>query len=274
VSGIRYAAQMLHILPQPLSLARLAGFNVGSTPDVAFLSLALADSQTVTLVDDPAAPRVVLLTGSATGVGFLWGDVARCGEVASALSQIRSYQRSQWCCLSASSAWVAALSAHGAQTFACLHRVCYRFDRQAFEELNVRMPPLRSEYVLEPLQESLVPQIKTDLESDFDLRRWKTLPTPGFLACAGERCTSLAWGPMAGGMVELGVVTAPQHQKLGLAKRVAAHLICELLAKQCVPHVSTNAANEPAKHWANSLGFVDPHNHEWLVVKQQSGIAA
>jgi len=136
------------------------------------------------------------------------------------------------------------------------------------------MPPLCSEYVLEPLQESLVPRIRADLEEGFELGRWGTLPTPGFVACAGERCALLAWGPMAGGMVELGVVTAPQHRNMGLAKRVAAQLICELLAKQWTPHVSTNATNEPAKHWAESLGFVDPHDHEWLIVKQQSGCTA
>jgi len=84
---------MLHAISPPFTPAQLAAFKARQTPDVAFLSLALADSRTVALVDDPSAPRVVLLTGSSSGVGFLWGDVARVGEVTSAVSQIRSYQR-------------------------------------------------------------------------------------------------------------------------------------------------------------------------------------
>ena len=94
---------MLHSLPQPLALARLGALDISSNCDIAFLSLALADPKTVALVDDLAASRVTVLTGSIAGVGFLRGDVAEAGLIAKSVPRILANQRSEWCCLSASS---------------------------------------------------------------------------------------------------------------------------------------------------------------------------
>lgn len=163
--------------------------------------------------------------------------------------------------------WVETLSERQPASFARLDRISYSFDRQRFETLRDQMPSLADACVAEPLHDSLVSKINADLESGFDLQRGD-LPTPGFVVRAGKRCVSMAWGPMAGNWVELGVVTAASHRRLGLAKHAGARLIESLLAKNWIPHVSTNATNDPAKRWAESLGFVDPRNHEWLIVKR------
>jgi GNAT superfamily N-acetyltransferase len=139
-----------------------------------------------------------------------------------------------------------------------LARVSYSFDRkreqgEPGDDISVRRVDTQT---FDGIRRDLDPEFPTECP----------LPIHGMAIRHKDRYVSCAWGPAAGGIVEIAVITHPEFQGRGLAKVAAMQLIDDLLSVGLTPHASTNATNEPARRWAESVGFSRPIHHHWAVL--------
>jgi RimJ/RimL family protein N-acetyltransferase len=231
-----------------------------ATPDPGFLAIAIDDPGAVMLADDAASPAVLLLTGCWTGVGFIWGDVCHYSQILANIGQVDAARRSKSCCLSVPDEWAWVLAGAEAR-FSKLPRVSYTFDRKT-EKVQQS-----ADFSVERLEAVACAEIRRDLDPGFPGDCG--LPIHGAAIRRQDRYVSCAWGPQADGVVEIAVVTHPEFQRRGLAKTAATQLIDELLGAGLTPHVSTNEDNEPARRWAESVGFAQPIHHQWAVLARK-----
>jgi GNAT superfamily N-acetyltransferase len=236
--------------------------------DEAFFALAAADPNALCVVDNSVTPEVVCLINAWTRVGFLWGDVGRAAGMVRELPEVLRDHGATWNFLSVSGEWCAAMSGLASPLFSTVRRVSYSFNAAAYSASRASCSTLPPGHQLNVLTHDLYPRVVSELDHGFSgVRCNGRADVRGYVLRAGDRCVAYAWAPVAERMAEIGIATAPDCRRQGLARIVATRFIDTCLREGWQPRVSTTAGHTPAMRWAESLGFKDPTEHNWLVVR-------
>lgn len=173
-----------------------------------------------------------------------------------------------WNFLSVTEEWCAEVTRLASPSFTRVRRVSYSFDLAAYSTARSNCPALPDGCRIDVLTPDLYPRIVDELDRSFSGGRCdERADVRGYVLRGGDRCIAYAWAPICERMAEIGIATAPDFRRQGLARIVATRFIDTCLAERWQPRVSTVAGHTPAMRWAESLGFRSPVEHDWLLVR-------
>jgi GNAT superfamily N-acetyltransferase len=237
--------------------------------DRGFRAFALAaDSGAVVWADDQSDPRVAVLAAGWSQVSFVWGEPTRPEAGMPVVDAARKQRPGRVSIISVpDAAWREAILRRAGTGAFIIRRVDYdAFDETAFRAGASTLPD--TNLTITAIDDRIVGRVQSDCDEDFESAIFQQRGGIGYAAVdsAGRVCASV-WTATVDKQSSIACATRPEYRGQGLANWLGRAVVAACLRNGVRLHVCTGASNVPARAWAHRLGFREPVEHDWILLR-------